>query len=53
MRRGSNGFWMAEVHVYPKRDTIILMVTNSGNNVAERTIQDLGTALADHLKLPK
>jgi CubicO group peptidase (beta-lactamase class C family) len=51
MHRGSNGFWMAEVHVYPKRDTIVLMVTNSGDKVAERTIQDLGLALADHLKL--
>lgn len=53
MHRGSNGFWMAEIHVYPKRNTIVLMVINSGDNVAERTIQDLGMALADHLKLPK
>lgn len=53
MHRGSNGFWMAEIHVYPKRDTIVLMVINSGDNGAERTIQDLGTALVDHLQLPK
>jgi D-alanyl-D-alanine carboxypeptidase len=48
---GSNGYWMAEILIYPEHDTVILMVTNSGNDVALKTIQDLSTSLTGHLKL--
>jgi len=50
---GSNGYWFAGIAVYPEQDTFILMVTNFGNDVARRSIEDLGTGLADRLHLPK
>jgi D-alanyl-D-alanine carboxypeptidase len=48
---GSNGYWVAEILVYPKRDTIILMATNFGTEVAKKSIDDLGAGLTEHLKL--
>ena len=48
---GSNGFWVAAICIYPKQQTIILMATNFGGDVAKKSIGDLATGLADHLKL--
>ena len=48
---GSNGYWYAAIRVYPKQDTVILMVTNFDNATAEKSISDLGDGLAEHLKL--
>jgi CubicO group peptidase (beta-lactamase class C family) len=48
---GSNGFWVAAICIYPKQQTIILMATNFGGDVAKKSIGDLGAGLADHLKL--
>ena len=49
--QGSNDYWYSDIIIFPEHDTIILVVINSGNNAAQRTIRDLGPALADHLKL--
>jgi hypothetical protein len=40
---GSNGYWFATIRVYPKQDTVILMVTNFGNATAEKSISTLAT----------
>jgi CubicO group peptidase (beta-lactamase class C family) len=50
---GSNGYWVAAICIYPKQGTILLMATNFGGPVASKSIEDLGAALADHLKLSK
>jgi hypothetical protein len=50
--KGSNGYWFAAIAVYPPQDTLVLMVTNFGNDVAKKSIEDLGIGLADRLKLP-
>ena len=48
---GSNGYCWAVIRVYPKQDTLMLMVTNFGNAIAEKSISDLGDGLAEHLRL--
>jgi CubicO group peptidase (beta-lactamase class C family) len=48
---GSNGYWFAEICLYPKQGTIILMATNFGSAAANKSIEDLGAGLASHLKL--
>jgi D-alanyl-D-alanine carboxypeptidase len=49
--QGSNGYWWAVIRVYPKQNTLMLMVTNFGNAIAEQSISDLGDGLAEHLRL--
>ena len=52
MHEGSNGYWFAAIAVYPQQNTLVLMVTNFGSDVAKKSIEDLGIGLADRLKLP-
>jgi D-alanyl-D-alanine carboxypeptidase len=48
---GSNGYWVAAICIYPKQGTILLMATNFAGPAAKKSIEDLGAALSDHLKL--
>jgi hypothetical protein len=48
---GSNDLWFAQIMLFPKRHTLILIATNSGNDAAERMVHDLLLGLADRLKL--
>jgi hypothetical protein len=50
---GSNGYWTALINIYPKKNIIILAVTNFGSAAAERSIQDFSSSVAEHLKLGK
>lgn len=47
---GSNEFWYADVRVYPRHDTIVLVVTNAGDEAAEQTVTDVRKALQDRLQ---
>lgn len=47
---GSNGFWLADIRIMPKRDMIFLVVTNAGNEAANQAIVDIGKPLKDRLK---
>ena len=42
---GSNGFWVAEASLAPSRDLAILLVTNVGDDAAEKPFQALLAAL--------
>jgi CubicO group peptidase (beta-lactamase class C family) len=48
---GSNGLWFAQIMLFPKRHTLILIATNSGSDAAEKMVHDLLYGLADHLKM--
>jgi CubicO group peptidase (beta-lactamase class C family) len=48
---GSNGYWFASIGIYPKKRTILLMVTNFRGDVGEKSIADLGAGLVSHLNL--
>jgi CubicO group peptidase (beta-lactamase class C family) len=48
---GSNDLWFAQIMLFPKRHTLILITTNSGNDAAEKTAHDLLLGFADRLKL--
>ena len=47
---GSNGFWVADVRIVPKRNLIMLTALNAGGDAAEKADRDIGKALQDHLK---
>jgi D-alanyl-D-alanine carboxypeptidase len=47
---GSNGYWVANIRIMPKHDTIFLLVTNAGGERAEQAIRDIGTALTVRLE---
>ncbi len=47
---GSNGFWVADIRIMPKHDTIFLVVTNAGNDAANEAMKDIGTPLKERLK---
>jgi CubicO group peptidase (beta-lactamase class C family) len=51
MHTGSNGYWVADVRMAPKRDTIVLIATNAGGEQAEKADKELGRALLEHLGL--
>lgn len=44
---GSNGYWLADIKIMPKRNMIFLIVTNAGSDTA---IQEINTALRERLK---
>jgi CubicO group peptidase (beta-lactamase class C family) len=48
---GSNGYWTAEIHIYPEKNTIVLAVANSGSEAARKTIRDFSSSVAEHLNL--
>lgn len=46
---GSNGFWVAEASIAPRKDFAVLIVTNVADDAAETPFKDLLAALvADH-----
>jgi D-alanyl-D-alanine carboxypeptidase len=47
---GSNGRWMADVRIYPRRDIVVLAVMNAGGDVAENSARELGRTLQEKLK---
>lgn len=47
---GSNGFWLADVRIMPKRDMLFLVVINAGDDRANEAIMEIGKALRDRLK---
>jgi hypothetical protein len=48
---GSNDLWFAEITLFPKRRTLILIATNSGSDAAEKMVHDLLFGLSNQLKL--
>lgn len=47
---GSNGFWLADIRIMPKRNMIFLVVMNAGNEAANVAVRDIGVPLRDRLK---
>jgi D-alanyl-D-alanine carboxypeptidase len=47
---GSNGYWVAEVRIFPKRNTIVLTAMNAGGDPAEKSDKEIGKAITDKLK---
>ena len=47
---GSNGFWVADVRIFPKRNLFFLVVMNAGGDLAEKTDKEIARALQDRLK---
>jgi CubicO group peptidase (beta-lactamase class C family) len=47
---GSNGYWIADVRIFPKRNLVLLVTTNAGGEVAEKADKDIARALQDRLK---
>ena len=47
---GSNGYWVADVRIVPKRNLIMLTALNAGGDAAEKADREIGKALQDHLK---
>ena len=47
---GSNGYWVADVRIFPKRNLILLITTNAGGEVAEKADKEIARALQEHLK---
>lgn len=48
---GSNGYWKAQIRIYPQHETFILIATNFGSDAADKTIDDLDITLVRRLKL--
>jgi CubicO group peptidase (beta-lactamase class C family) len=47
---GSNGYWVADVRIFPKRNLILLITLNAGGDVAEKADKEIARALQEHLK---
>lgn len=47
---GSNGFWVADVRIFPKRNLFFLVALNAGGELAEKTDKEVARALQDKLK---
>lgn len=41
---GSNGYWLAEVRIFPKRDAIVLVALNAGGDEAEAALREIDKA---------
>ena len=41
---GSNGYWLAEVRIFPKRDAIVLIALNAGGEEAEAALNEIDHA---------
>jgi CubicO group peptidase (beta-lactamase class C family) len=46
---GSNGYWVADVRIFPKHGLILLIATNAGGEIAEKTDKEIARALQEHL----
>ena len=47
---GSNGYWVTDVRILPRRDIIILVAMNAGGVRGETANHEIGKALMDRLK---
>jgi CubicO group peptidase (beta-lactamase class C family) len=47
---GSNGYWVADVRIFPKRNLILLVTLNAGGELAEKTDKEIARALQERLK---
>ena len=47
---GSNGFWLADIRIMPRREAITLIAINAGNEEANKAIVDIGRPLRDRLR---
>lgn len=47
---GSNGYWLADVRIWPKHNIIVLLAMNAGNAAAEEASGSIRKALSDRLK---
>jgi CubicO group peptidase (beta-lactamase class C family) len=47
---GSNGRWVSDVRIYPRRDIVVLSVMNAGGATAESAARELGKTLQERLK---
>ena len=48
---GSNGRWVSDVRIYPRRDIVLLTATNAGGDDAEGAARELGKTLQEKLKV--
>ncbi|WP_225207302.1 serine hydrolase domain-containing protein [Novosphingobium huizhouense] len=46
---GSNGHWLADIRIMPRRNAITLLVINAGNEAANKAIVEIGRPLRDRL----
>lgn len=51
MHTGSNGFWVADVRIAPKRNAVLLTAINAGGGEAEKADTEFGRLLMQHMKL--
>jgi CubicO group peptidase (beta-lactamase class C family) len=47
---GSNGYWMADVRIMPKKNLIVLFTTNAGDDGANLAVREFGEAVRDYFK---
>lgn len=47
---GSNGYWLADIKIMPKKNMIFLIATNAGDEGANKAIQEINAALRERLK---
>ena len=47
---GSNGYWIADVRIMPKKNLIVLFVANAGDEGANLAVREFGEKLREHFK---
>jgi CubicO group peptidase (beta-lactamase class C family) len=47
---GSNGYWLADIKIMPKKRMIFLIAMNAGDEGANTAVQEINTALRERLK---
>jgi CubicO group peptidase (beta-lactamase class C family) len=47
---GSNGYWVADVRIFPKRNLILLIALNAGGEAAEKADKEIARALQERLE---
>jgi CubicO group peptidase (beta-lactamase class C family) len=47
---GSNGFWLADIRIMPRKNLIVLFVTNAGNEGANLSVREFGEAVRAYFK---
>ena len=46
---GSNGYWLADIRIWPKHNIIALFVANAGSDEAEKAIHEVRDAVQSKL----
>lgn len=47
---GSNGYWLADIRIFPKHDMIVLIAMNSADDGAKAAMEELGNAFRAKLR---